>query len=71
MIYLFIQIGTIIPCFVGEQMLRYLLVISGPGRVVDCGDMYGLYEIRSVFSIYIKWLDALIIPEKSRTLNSE
>jgi len=42
MFYLFVQIGTIIPCFVGEQMLRYDLEISGHGRAVDCGDMYGI-----------------------------
>ncbi len=29
MFYVFIQIGTIILCFVGEQMLRYLLDMSG------------------------------------------
>ncbi len=39
MFCLLIQIGTIIPCFVGEQMLRYDLEISGPGRAVDCEDM--------------------------------
>jgi len=34
MFYLFIQMGMIIQCFVGEQMLRYVLETSGPGRMV-------------------------------------
>jgi len=45
MFYLFIRIGTIIPCFAGEQMLRYDLEISGPGRAADGGDMYGIHQV--------------------------
>ncbi len=35
MFYLSIQIGTIIPCFVGEQILRYLLDVRNRFAVVN------------------------------------